>query len=123
MPMDFETLSSGQLENLIASHRRKRAPDAPLYIDAFRELEKRKGKGLDFEKSLSIILQAAREARFLSYRELADANGADWSQVRYAIASHLWKLAEYAHLKERLLLGAIVVNKANVDTVKMKPDT
>jgi hypothetical protein len=45
-------------------------------------LEKRKGKGLDFEKSLSIILEAAREARFLSYRELADANGADWSQVR-----------------------------------------
>ena len=123
MPIDLETLSTGQLENLIANHRRKRATDAPLYIDALRELEKRKGKGLDFEKSLSIILQAAREARFLSYRELADANGADWSQVRYAIGRHLWKLAEYGHLKERLLLGAIVVNKPNVETGKMEPDT
>src|SRR5260370_39613527 len=123
MPIDLETLSTGQLENLIANHRRKRATDAPLYIDALRELEKRKGKGLDFEKSLSIILQAAREARFLSYRELADANGADWSQVRYAIGGHLWKLAEYGHLKERLLLSAIVVNKPNIETGKMEPDT
>ena len=82
MPIDVETLSTGQLENLIVNHRRKRATNAPLSIDALRELEKRKGKGLDFEKSLSIILEAAREVRFLSYRELADANGADWSQVR-----------------------------------------
>jgi hypothetical protein len=111
MAIDLETLSSGQLENLIANHRRKRAIDAPLCIDALRELEKRKGKGLDLEMSLSIILQAARKARFVSYRELADANGADWSQVRYAIGGHLWKLAEYGHLKERLLLSAIVVNK------------
>src|SRR5260370_41265962 len=65
----------------------------------------------------------AREARFLSYRELADANGADWSQVRYAIGGHLWKLAEYGHLKERLLLSAIVVNKPNVETGEMDPDT
>ena len=53
MPIDLETLSTGQLENLIVNHRRKRATDAPLYIDALRELKKRKGKGLDFEKSLS----------------------------------------------------------------------
>ena len=123
MPIDVETLSTGQLENLIVNHRRKRATNAPLSIDALRELEKRKGKGLDFEKSLSIILEAAREARFLSYRELADANGADWSQVRYAIGGHLWKLAEYGHLKEQLLLSAIVVNKPNVETGKMEPDT
>ena len=60
MPIDVETLSTGQLENLIVNHRRKRATNAPLYIDALCELEKRKGKGLDFEKSLSIILEAAR---------------------------------------------------------------
>ena len=87
MPIDVETVSTGQLENLIVNHREKRATNAPLY------------------------------------RELADANGADWSQVRYAIGGHLWKLAEYGHLKERLLLSAIVVNKPNVETGKMEPDT
>jgi hypothetical protein len=69
------TLSIAQLENLVENHRRKRATDAPLYIDAIRELEKRKGKGLDFDKSLSIILNAAKERRFLSYNDLADASG------------------------------------------------
>jgi hypothetical protein len=32
MPIDVETLSTGQLENLIVNHRRKRATNAPLYI-------------------------------------------------------------------------------------------
>jgi hypothetical protein len=49
MPIDVETLAIGQLENLIQNHRRQRATNAPLYIDALRELEKRKGKGLDFD--------------------------------------------------------------------------
>jgi|GEM_PF-5358945 hypothetical protein len=75
MPIDVETLAIGQLENLIENHRRQGATNAPLYIDALRELEKRKGKGLDFDKSLSIILEAAKERRFLSYKELADASG------------------------------------------------
>jgi hypothetical protein len=47
-------------------------------------LEKRKGKGLDFDKSLSIILDAAKERRFLSYIELAEASGTDWNHVRFA---------------------------------------
>ncbi len=123
MPVDIETLSVSQLENVIENHRRKRATEAPLYIDALRELEKRKGKGLDFDKSLSIILNAARERRFLSYRELADASAADWGQVRYAIGGHLWKLVEYSHLRHGILLSAIVVNKPNVDTGKMEPET
>jgi hypothetical protein len=67
MPIEVETLSTSQLDNLIENHRRKRATNAPLYIDALRELGKREGKGLDFDKSLSTILEAATERRFLSY--------------------------------------------------------
>ena len=118
MPINVETLSVGQLENLIENHGKQRATDAPMYLDALRELEKRKGKGLDFDKSLSIILKAAKERRFLSYKELADASGADWGQVHYAIGPHLWKLVEYADRKGWPLLSAIVVNKPNVDTGK-----
>jgi hypothetical protein len=98
-PINVETLSIGQLENLIQNHRRQRATNVPLYVDALRELEKRKGKGLDFDKSLSIILEAAKERRFLSYKELADASGADCGQVHYAIGEHLQKLVEYADRK------------------------
>ena len=46
MPITVETLSNTQLENLVENNRRQRATNAPLYVDALRELEKRKGKGL-----------------------------------------------------------------------------
>jgi len=120
MPIDVETLSVGQLENLIENHRRKRATDAPLYTDALRELGARKGKGLEFEKSLSIILLAAGEGRFLSYKELADASGADWNEVRFAMNEHLWNLVEYSNLRHGVLFSAIVVNTPNVATGKME---
>jgi len=121
MPIDVETLSTKQLENLVENHRRKHATDTLLYIDAIQELEKRRGKGLEFDKSLSIILKAAKERRFLSYKDLADASGADWGQVRYAIGEHLWRLVEYSHLKHRVLFSAIVVNKPNTATGEMEP--
>lgn len=92
MPIDVERLSVAELVNLIENHRRKRATDAPLYVDALRELEKRRGKGLEFDKSLAILLRAAKERRFLSYIELAKASGADWNQVRFAMNGHLWNL-------------------------------
>ena len=68
-------------------------------------------------------MQAAKEKRFLSYKELADASGAEWNQVHYAIGEHLWKLVQYAHWKRWPLLSAIVVNKPNVATGKMEPET
>ena len=61
--------------------------------------------------------------RYLSYKELADASGAKWAQVHYAIGGHLWSLVEYAHRKGWPMLSAIVVNKPNVATGAMEPDT
>jgi hypothetical protein len=55
MPINVETLAVDQLENLVENHRRKHATGAPLYADALRELGARNGKGLEFDKFLSII--------------------------------------------------------------------
>ena len=59
----------------------------------------------------------------MSYKDLADASGADWSKVHYSIGEHLWSLVEYAHLKGWPMLSAIVVNKPNVATGSMEPET
>lgn len=123
MPINVEALSDSELENLIENHRRKRATDAPLYVNALCERGKRKGKGLEFDKSVSVILNAAKEGRFLSYKELADASGADFNQVRFAMNSHLWDLVEYSHLKHGILFSAIVVNTPNVATGMMDSPT
>src|SRR5215469_15894431 len=123
MLINVETLSNAQLENLVENHRRQRATDAPLYVDALRELEKRKGKGLDLDRSLAIIRQAAKERRFISYKELADTSGADWKQVRFAVNGHLWNLVEYSHLRYGILFSAIVVNTPNVASGRMEAET
>ena len=123
MPIDVTKLSDEQLNNLIENHRRQKATSAPIYKDAFREREVRKANGLDFHKSFQIIKAAARERNFISYKDLADASGADWGKVHYAIGGHLWDLVEFADLNDWPMLSAIVVNKPNVGSDKMEPET
>jgi hypothetical protein len=94
-----------------------------VYVEALAEHARRIGKGLDFEKSYDAIRNSAVERRFMSYKELADASGAEWSKVHYSIGGHLWSLVEYAHRKGWPMLSAIVVNKPNVACGNMEPET
>jgi len=118
--IEVTKLSDEQLKNLIDNHRRKLATDSLTYLDALAEQARRSGQGLDFNKSFSIIRRAAAERRFVSYKELADASGADWNRVHYSIGGHLWSLVEYAHRRGWPMLSAIVVNKQNVATGNME---
>jgi hypothetical protein len=121
--IDVTHLDTDRLRNLIVNHQKKEKTGAELYLDAMRELERRTGGGLDFDKSHLVIREAAREKRFLSYKELAEASGAEWSKVHYAMGDHLWRLVKYAHGKGWPMLSAIVVNQQNVATGKMEPKT
>lgn len=123
MAIDVAKLTIEQLAALVDNHRFKSRTDAPLYTLALSELARRRGKGLSFEKTREVVLAAAREGRFLSYKDLADASGVDWGQAHYAIGPHLFELVEYAHLRGWPLLSAIVVNKPNVASGSMDPDT
>jgi hypothetical protein len=123
VPLDVAKLSDKQLTNIIENHRRKGATHSRVYVDALAEQARRTGKGLDFDKSFEVIRRAAAENRFVSYKELADASGADWNQVHYSIGGHLWSLVEYAHRNGWPLLSAVVVNKQNVMSGSMEPET
>ena len=78
---------------------------------------------LDFDKSFQIVKELAKQRRFLSYKDLADAGGADWNQVHYSIGGHLWNLVEFAHRNGWPMLSAVVVNKPNVESEKMEMET
>jgi hypothetical protein len=121
--IDVTHLDTDRLRTLIVNHQKKGKTGAQLYLDAMRELERRTGGGLDFDQSYLVIREAAREKRFLSYKELANASGAEWSKIHYAIGGHLWRLVEYSHRKGWPMLSAIVVNQQNVATGKMEPKT
>ena len=123
MPINVTKLTDDGLKNLIENHRRLNATTEPVYLDALRELQIRKGKGLEFDKSFRIIKAAAKERRFLSYKDLADASGADWNQVHYSIGGHLWDLVEFAHRNGWPMLSAVVVNKPNLQSGTMDPKT
>jgi hypothetical protein len=121
--IDLFKLPPERLRNLIANHRKKGETSSKLYLDAMGELEARTGRGLDFDKSFEVIRRAAKEHRFVSYKELADASGAEWSRVHYEIGGHLWRLVEYAWRRGWPMLSAIVVNKQNTVTGAMEPET
>ena len=122
-PIDPKNLNDDELQNLIDNYRRKGATDQKVYIEALAEHAKRKGKGLNFETTMRVIRKAAADGRFLSYGQLAEASRADWNQVRYAMGPHLDDLLEYCHRNGLPLLSAIVVNKPNLESGNLEPDS
>lgn len=86
-----------ELNNLIYNHRQRKAFDRPVYAHAIEEWHRRHGGHLNLQISVDFIHAAAAERRFVSYGELAQANGCDWEQVRYPMNAHLWAIVDVAH--------------------------
>jgi hypothetical protein len=118
--MDVSAKTDEELDAILINHRRVGALDKPLYVEALAELARRRGQGLSFEKSLKIIRDAAKARRFVGYKELAEASGAEWSRVHWSVGPHLDSMLEYCHRKGWPLLTAIVVRQAEVDDGELK---
>lgn len=119
----FSEYTIRELQNTIRNHEDRGRTDEPRYLEALEELGRRQGRGFDFQKSLELIRRAASERRFISYKELAERSGLEWSKVRYAANPHLGHLIEWAHHRGYPLISAIVVNQKNVGTGAMDPAT
>jgi len=96
---------------------------SPDYEIALEERERRQSAGLNFRKSLEVITAAAKERRYVSYGEIAENSGVSWNVARRPMPRHLAHLCEYAHQKGWPLLSSIVVNKENVKTGELRPDS
>ena len=122
-PIDVTTLTDEQLSTLIGNHRVKNATAAPLYVEAVAEQHKRGSLGLDLETTVKALAQAARQRRFMSYKDVADANGATWNKVRFRMNKHLDDVLYYCHQTKLPFLTAIVVPKPNIKTGKQDAET
>jgi hypothetical protein len=119
----IEQHSDQELRNIIDNYRKQLRTGDSRYLDALEESARRKGHGLNFQKSFELIRKAAKQRRFLSYKQLADESGAEWSKVRYKVFNHLGDLIEYAHHRRWPLISAIVVAQPDVETGRMDGET
>lgn len=123
MAIDVANLSDSELRQLISNHDAKGATSAPRCVEAQAELDRRGNKGLDVKTTVTALTQAATQGRFVSYKEVADANGANWKKVHYPMAKHLDEVLAYCHRNKLPYLTAIVVPKPNVKTGKQNTET
>jgi hypothetical protein len=111
-----------KLEDLIAEYEALgKYPEE--YYEARRQLELQKTGGLDFDKTVMAIHQAAKEQRFISYKEVADASGVPWGSARRPMNRHLGRLLGWCDKKGYPLLSAIVVDKQHLPNGEMLPGT
>ena len=75
---------------------------------------------LDLQTTYRAIVDAARERRYISYGELAKANGVKWSKARFPLNGQLGELMRIAAKRGSPLPGSIVVNRANIATGRLE---
>jgi len=112
-----------ELDTLIANYRRKGATADPRYGEIVAELHRRGAGDLDLATTIRFLHRAASERRYVCYGQVAEANGRDWSDVRYPMNTHLWALVDFARRAGWPMLSALIVNKANVETGSMDEAT
>lgn len=121
-------MSDAQIVQEIENHlawQRSGKPYSAANKERLTELQRAHGErdGLNFETSRAAIINAASEGRFISYGDLAEANGVDWNRAYRQIGNHLWMLVQWSHGQGLPMLSAIVVNKQNLASGNMEPET
>jgi hypothetical protein len=120
---DFSKLTDSEIERYVAYHRPPAGLGSPDFVAALEEREHRQGGGLNFGKTFEIVRQAAAEGRYVSYGEVAEYSGLPWKAARRPMPKHLGNLCEYAHRRGWPLLSSIVVNKENLNTGELEPQS
>lgn len=69
---------------------------------------------LNLQTTYRAIIDAARERRYISYGELAVANGVDWNKAHFPLFNQLGELMRMAVERGWPLPSSIVVNRANL---------
>lgn len=114
---DVSEFSLEELRAFIANYERLGRTKEPYYDQLLAELQARETKELDLDRSMKAIMGAARERRYISYGEVARANGLDWSYaLNRQMPKHLDLIIAKSHAKGLPLITAIVVNQNHLDS-------
>ncbi len=120
--MDLASKPDDEIDTWIANHERVKKIDSDLYRSLIVEKGRRHGRGLCIDVSIHAMTQAAKNGRFISYGELAEANGIEWTKARHTMNGkhgHLDNLLAYCASNGLPLLTAIVVQKGKLASGNM----
>jgi len=119
MTPNFAGKSEKDLKTFVDNYRRSGQTSSDTYRSLLRELELKRGKGLDLEKTLACVITAAKENRFVSYKQVAEASDLPFANARLRMTVHLRELCAYAQSRRLPLLSAIIVNTDGLATGTM----
>lgn len=117
---DMSNFDDHNLEFIIEGFLNGRHRDEELYVNALAEHGRRQHKGLIFDITVHAIRAAAAERRFITYGEIASANGVPWSVARRPMNKHLEAVVDWAARNGLPLITAIVVDQPAVGTGAMR---
>ena len=125
---NFLDKSDQQISTWIDNHINKGATATPLYRELLEERARRAQlkNGLNIERSLEHLIQAAISGRCTSYGELAQASGVPWSKARHQMNGangHLDRLLDVCHARGLPLLTAICVNQSRIDEGELSAES
>jgi hypothetical protein len=126
MTLDLTMKTDDQINALIKNHEDKNARDRPLYplLLAQRARRMQAKCPLNFDKSMALLRDAAVKQVCVSYGQIAEASGVQWSVARHQMngpKGHLDGLLDLCHCHGLPMLPAICVNKTNIRTGELDP--
>jgi hypothetical protein len=116
---DFSDLTDKQVDSWIEKYIAKDLSAEPQCQLLLEERARRQSKVLKIEKSLQHLAETARNRRFTTYGDLAEASGVPWRQARHLMngpRGHLDRLVEICHVRGIPLLTALCVNQQGANT-------
>ena len=93
----------------------------PQYLAYVDEHGRRAAPGLSADISIKAMRESAQIGLYISYGDVAKANGKDWQKVRRLMPKHLDQILWLSHQRGWPLITSIVVNKEHVTTGDMEP--
>ena len=123
MAVDLAGKSIDALKTILRNHEVAGKTSAASFKAALTELGSRTTSGLTLAGTLAMIVAAAKEGQFISYKTIAVQSGAKPSNLNVSMPKHLLAVSEYGHRKGFPMLSAIAVSQSHVADGGMEPAT
>jgi len=125
MPQEFDLsrFDNEGIEGAIRRHQEQGATDRPLYHALLAERSRRNSKYLNIEKTIDLLIRTARKKTYTTYKQVTEANGIDFSKVRYQAGKHLDEIIDLCHSRGWPLLSALCVKQNEVNSGDLSGDS